>query len=56
MPSAGARRPPGANRTTTAAPVEGSGFSMLKLIVSTKGDALNRPARTTYATIEEDAE
>ena len=37
MPSAGARRPPGANRTTTAAPVKGSGFSMPKLIVSTKG-------------------
>src|SRR5699024_4248438 len=44
IPSAGARRPPGANRTTTAAPVKGGGFSMPKLIVSTKGDALNRLA------------
>src|SRR5699024_8134494 len=46
IPSAGARRPPGANRTTTAAPVKGSGFSMPKLIVSMKGDALNRLATT----------
>lgn len=56
MPLSATKTGPGANRTPTAAPVKGSGFSMPKLIVSTKGDALNRLARITYAPIEEDAE